>query len=302
MTVSDSRAQTARRRSHALTGVLIAAGLVVASSRLAAEQAQSPSQDASEPQASTAGDNAQNNGYDFTRPENSVELRSRFRSSSGTDSQTDREIEYLRLTGRIKLDPDWKLAWFAQTQFLNKSTISYDPASSTSGAGLGDSTFQAALIRTLNERWAFGFGTRLVAPTAQDDLGSGKWEIMPGLGVRYSLTEWGSDSYFVPVVRYAMSFAGDPSRRNISEPQIAPTLNISLPDRWFLTLYPSNDIRINCGDPVSGQTGRLFLPADFAIGLNLTDKVLLSLEIGVPIIKDYPVYDFKTEFRVVIKN
>ena len=35
---------------------------------------------------------------------------------------------------------------------------------------------------------------------------------------------------------------------------------------------------------------------------NSYDKVLLSLEIGVPIIKDYPVYDFKTEFRVVIKN
>jgi hypothetical protein len=69
-----------------------------------------------------------------------------------------------------------------------------------------------------------------------------------------------------------------------------------------LTFYPSNDIRINYGDPIPGQTGRLFLPADFAIGRNLNDNVLLSLEIGVPIIKDYPVYDFKTEFRVVIKN
>jgi len=55
----------------------------------------------------------------------------------------------------------------------------------------------------------------------------------------------GTDSYFVPAVRYAMSFAGDPSARRISEPQIAPTLNIDLPGRWFLTLYPSYDIRIN---------------------------------------------------------
>ena len=83
---------------------------------------------------------------------------------------------------------------------------------------------------------------------------------MPGIGVRYSFLEIGSDTYFVPVIRYAISFAGDPSRRNISQPQIAPTLNIRLPEHWFVNFYPSNDIRINFGAPISGQTGRLFLP------------------------------------------
>src|SRR6516165_1295387 len=109
-----------------------------------------------------------------------------------------------------------------------------------------------------------GFGARVVAPTAQDDLGSGKWQIMPGFGVRYSFLEWGDNTYFVPAIRYAVSFAGRASKRDISEPQIAPTFNIGLPDKWFVTLYPSYDIRINYGEPVSGQTGKLFLPADFA--------------------------------------
>ncbi len=95
-----------------------------------------------------------------------------------------------------------------------------------------------------------------------------------------------------------MSFAGDPARRNISEAQIAPTLNIGLADRWFLTFYPSNDIRINYGDPVSGQTGRIFLPIDLAAGRKVKDSVVVSLEAGIPIIKDYPVYNFKTELRV----
>jgi len=40
---------------------------------------------------------------------------------------------------------------------------------------------------------------------------------------------------------------------------IRPTLNSGLVDSWFVTLYPSYDIRINYGDPVSGQTRRLFL-------------------------------------------
>ena len=124
---------------------------------------------------------------------------------------------------------------------------------------------------------------------------------MPGFGVRYSFLEIGPDTYFVPVIRYATSFAGDPSRRNISEPQIAPTLNIGLPDRWFVTFYPSNDIRINFGDPISGQTGRLFLPFDALIGCKVTDKFVISLEGSVPIVKDYPVYNFKTELRAAIQ-
>ena len=97
-----------------------------------------------------------------------------------------------------------------------------------------------------------------------------------------------------------MSFAGDPAARRISEPQIAPTLNIDLPGPWFFTLYPSNDIRINFGQPKSGQTGRLFLPFDALIGAKLTDWLQISLEESVPIIKAYPVYNFKTELRVRI--
>jgi hypothetical protein len=58
------------------------------------------------------------------------------------------------------------------------------------------------------------------------------------------------------------------------------------------------DIRVNYGDPVTGQTGRLFLPFDFMVGRKLTQNLVLSLEVSVPIIKDYPVYDFKTEVRL----
>src|SRR5262249_16312002 len=99
-------------------------------------------------------------------------------------------------------------------------------------------------------------------------------------------------------VRYALSVAGDPARRRISEPQIAPTLNIDLPGSWFLTFYPSNDIRINFGQPKSGQTGRLFLPFDALIGAKLTDTLQIALEGAVPIVKEYPVYNFKTELRI----
>jgi hypothetical protein len=134
------------------------------------------------------------------------------------------------------------------------------------------------------------FGARLYAPTAEDSLGTGRWQIMPGAGVRYTFLELGEDTFFVPKLRYAISFAGDPSRRNISETQFAPTLNIQLPDRWFLRFYDLYDVRVNFVAPVAGQTGRLFLPFDAPVGKKLADGIVLMWEASVPMIKDYPVY------------
>jgi len=239
------------------------------------------------------------NGEDLTRPQRSFETRFLFKTSSGATSQTDRGTLLLRANWKVQLDEGWKVGLLGQVPIVNKAT--FDPTGSDRESGIGDSAFQAVFSRVIDRHWAFGFGACLGAPTAGDTLGSGKWQIMPGFGVRYSLPEIAPDTYFVPAVRYATSFPGDASRRNISEPQIAPTLNIGLPDHWFVTFYPSYDIRINYGDSISGQTGHLFLPLDVAVGRKVNDSVTMSLEASVPIVKDYPVYNFKTELRMVVQ-
>ena len=47
---------------------------------------------------------------------------------------------------------------------------------------------------------------------------------MPIAGFRYRLSEINSDSYFEPYARYDVSVAGDPTKRNISNLQLAPLL------------------------------------------------------------------------------
>jgi hypothetical protein len=116
-------------------------------------------------------------------------------------------------------------------------------------------------------------------------------------GFRYALPEISKGSYFEPLMRWTYSFAGDPTKKNINNLQLAPKVNFSLPDRWFFTLYPSTDIRWNFGDAATGQTGRLFLPFDALIGKKFSDLFNVSLEVGVPIIKQYPVYNFMTALR-----
>jgi hypothetical protein len=58
---------------------------------------------------------------------------------------------------------------------------------------------------------------------------------------------------------------------------------------------------VNVGDPIAGQAGRLFLRFDVAVGRKVSDSVTASREVSVPVIKDYPVYNFKTELRLAAK-
>ena len=214
---------------------------------------------------------------------------------NGTTQTVTTDTFKLRGDAGIQLRPDWQLALRADLPYLAK-----DPTNSSNPAGeflygLGDADVQAALIHAFNKRWIVGFGARLIMPTGDPSLGSGKWQIMPIAGVRYALPEISPGSYFEPIARYDASFAGDPAKKAISNLQFAPMLNIALPDRWFVAFYPTPDIRWNFGPPITGQTGRLFLPIDVRAGRKITNNVTLSLEVGVPIVKQYPVYDFITE-------
>jgi hypothetical protein len=247
---------------------------------------------------------AENTGDDFARPLNLFQLLYEYKtapgsgSEAGTTSRVTSDIVNLRADRRIDLAPQWALGLRADLPFLAKNPISSDNPDGNYLYGVGDADFQAALLHEFDTRWAAGFGARLIAPTGGDVIGSGKWQVMPAIGTRYALPELSTGSFLEPVLWYDISFAGDPSKKDISNLRFAPTLNLSLPDRWFVTFYPSADIRVNYGDPVTGQTGRLFLPFDFRIGRKLTNDLVLSLEVGVPMIKDYPVYDFKTEVRL----
>jgi hypothetical protein len=246
-----------------------------------------------------------NTGDDLFRPPlNLFQMMYQYQTAPGSGSTPGsiREVTTdtlnLRMDHSVYLAPQWILALRTDLPLVSKNPVTSSNPDGDYLQGIGDADFQGTLIHDINQRWTIGFGARLTAPTGGDTLGSGKWQIMPGAGVRYALPEINSSSYLEPVVRYNISFAGDPTKKNISNLQFAPTFNLGLPDRWFITFYPSADIRINFGDPITGQTGRLFLPFDARIGRKLSDNTALSFELGVPIIKDYPVYNLKTQVRL----
>jgi hypothetical protein len=246
----------------------------------------------------TNADDPEYNGEDFTRPQRKIDFRPRYQNS-GSTTKTDRQVYPIRYNDVIRTESGFGFLWFVEIPATRKSVETSKEQTAT--FGLDDIEAQFAFFQQLNPRWAYGAGVDILAPSAGDSLGDGKWQIKPTAGFRYSFVEYGPNTYFVPKVRYALSVAGDASRRNISEVQFAPTLSVGLPNRWFVMLYPSYDIRVNYGKPISGQAGRLFLPFDGAIGRKVTDNISLLLEVGAPLIDHYPVYKWKTEFRVSVK-
>ena len=223
-----------------LAGTAVALG-IFASNQLKAQQAT-----ASWNQQDTAvSTSSENTGQDFTSPENLFQLRYQYKTAPGTGSVkgTIRTVTtdtlYLRSDFTFDLGSPWKLVFRSDLPFVAKDPISSDHPSGSYLYGMGDADFQAALIEQINERWAAGGGLRIIAPTGPDNITSGKWQMMPIVGARTMLPELSSGSYFEGIVRYDLSFAGDPTKKNISNLQLDPMLNISLPDRWFFMLYPS---------------------------------------------------------------
>ncbi len=184
------------------------------------------------PQQPTPQDQAGNTGDDFDRPPpNLFQLMYDYKtargsgSALGTTSVVTSDMVNLRADHRIDLAPQWELALRGDLPLLAKNPITSDNPDGNYLYGVGGVDIQAALMHEFDERWTASFGARLIGP-GEDTVGTGKWQIMPGLAVRYALSEINSSSYLEPLVRYDVSFAGGPSNKNISNLQFAPTFNL----------------------------------------------------------------------------
>jgi hypothetical protein len=135
---------------------------------------------------------------------------------------------------------------------------------------------------------------RFIAPTATEAaLGTGRWLMLPTVGYRYSLPEISNGSYFQFVARYRFDFAGDPTRNHFSDLQLAPSLNVALPHSWYVTFFPSTDIRYNF------MHREWFVPFDIEIGREINKSLQAGIELAFPMLQgNFPVYKFKAEAHV----
>jgi hypothetical protein len=244
------------------------------------------------------------NGDDPTKPLGKIELLDRYTEApgpgveEGTTKRVETNTPFARIDVPFQLTPQWELNFRTEIPVVWTNGVTPENPTGATVSGFGNVLGQAWIVHNLDQRWAVALGGQLIAPTATNSVATDAWEQVTGVVVRAMLPEISPGSYFAPQVRYGIDFEGNDDGRLLRQLRIAPTLNINLPHNLFFTLFPSPDIRLNYGTPVWNQTGRLFLPVNFMVGWKPTEHTVISAEFGIPIIKDFPVYTFKTQLRV----
>ncbi len=106
-----------------------------------------------------------------------------------------------------------------------------NPVPGNGKSGLGDINYSLFFSPVKYDRWIWGFGPSISAPTASDDqLGAGKWSAGPTF-VALTQPKWGSMGV---LLRQLWSFAGDSDRSRVSQLLIEPFVNYNLHGGWYL--------------------------------------------------------------------
>lgn len=223
-------------------------------------------------------------GDDIVQLVRRVDLRTEVGSDSGEDEQT----VTLRFDNRFMLGGNWRANLRADLPF--KRTEQED---GSSDFGRGDVLFQVIFAKKLSNGDGFGFGTQVILPTGvQQSEGRGKWRIRPMVGYRWGAPSITPDSFFQLMVRYDGSLGGGKDRRDTSEIQVSPNLEIALPHKTYVSIMPSADVRY---DFINHE---LFVPVDVEVGKEW-GRIVGSLEGAAGIIKDdHRPYDWRVEARL----
>ena len=248
-----------------------------------------------------SGKEAPNNGQDITRPLTRFDVRYQYLNSSGKDSDhDDQHIATLRMDRPFFLGGGWKLATRFDVPLLLTNFRSGDNLAGHTRFGLGDVLAQALLVQEVTPRFAWVAGLEATIPTATEEtMGTGTLQLAPTAAMRWGTDELRKGSWIALVGRWNKSVVNArDNHSNVNELQLAPVVNIPITETWFLDLFSSTDIRYNLGEKREGDSGRWFVPFNFMVGKLLDKSTVASIEVSIPMIKDYDLYDFKTEFRL----
>lgn len=231
-----------------------------------------------------------NTGQDICRPLSRFDARYQYQL---LEKKYSKNTFTLRTDRPFVIDKGWKIA--TRLDFLSVLTNKATPQEPGGPLkfGLGDLLSQVLLIREFNDRWAAAAGTQFIFPTAStNQMGSGKYQLVPTLGVRRTLPEVSEGSFAGFLMRYAVDYAGNPKRASISTLEMAPTVNWVFTRQWFVTAFPSTDIQVNFQ-----EHGAVFLPFNIMIGKTIPDKAVFSVELGFPMYHSGELSEFNTSYE-----
>ena len=220
-----------------------------------------------------------------------LQLLYQVKTSPGTDLNgnpvtTTTDAWKLRWDSTYMLSSQWWLVLRGDLPYLAKDKYSDSNPNGDFLYGLGDADIQAALIDNINAagKQAPAPGSSPRPATPRSDRANGRSCPSPAYATRCRKS--------APAAMSSRSCATTSASLAIPPGNSSATCRSR---RCSTSRCP--EIRWNFVAPITGQTGRLFLPFDARMGHKFSDNFNVSLKVAVPIVKQYPVYDFMTALR-----
>jgi hypothetical protein len=136
-----------------------------------------------------------------------------------------------------------------------------NPIPGNGATGIGDANYTLFFSPVEYDKWIWGVGPSITAPTATDDqIGSGKWSAGPS-AVALTQPSWGTVG---GLVRQLWSFAGSSNRSEVNQLLLEPFVNYNLLNGWYLItdLVITANWNASSGNqwsvPLGGGAGKLF--------------------------------------------
>jgi hypothetical protein len=135
-------------------------------------------------------------------------------------------------TGGLNLQPAIPFSLSENWNLVTRSSLSLLLSEQPNRKlGLSDLELQTFLTPALAEKWIWGLGPDLMAPTAtQHIFGTGKWSAGPAVGLVYVNGPWVNGI----LANHDWSFAGESDRADVSQSTFEPVLSYNFDSGWYV--------------------------------------------------------------------
>ena len=219
-------------------------------------------------------------GQDFTRPVRRIEAAASHRDLAG-----DAWVETLTLRASlpVPLPGGWTLSLRAEQPYSAIKGASRNNPLGKRVNGFGEFLGEALAVMPPRGRWTYAMGALWIPPSAShDELGTGRHQLAPSLGVRYDLGHWMPGAWCGLMLRHAVDVAGYSGFDHISQSVAQPMLNIDLPGAWFVTFAP--EARYDW------KNSEWFVPFDMTAGRVIGRHTVVSLSYRSAVNDDMMLY------------
>lgn len=229
-------------------------------------------------------------GEDFTKPLSRADLRLKYRLAVGEDHGST--VATARVDGFLELGGERQLALRADVPYMWSDEPTRDDPDPATKHGLSDVLVQGLVVAPAGGKWSYAVGAQLIFPTAQDDqMGTGKLQLVPTVGVRYDLGGWARGAWCGALLRHAFDVASrDDDRPHVSQTYVQPVVHVLLPRLWFLTFAPETRY--------DWREERWFVPFDVTVGKMLSASVVAAVEYRSAVVDDLPQFSQEVEARI----